>query len=60
MFTHWLSPEESCVADVLAHLKSRLGEKVTPGADLRLLELFYSKIYKVSHRWSFGGHLVVV
>jgi len=40
-------PNESCVADVLADLKGRLGEKLTPGADLRLLELFYSKIYKV-------------
>jgi ubiquitin carboxyl-terminal hydrolase 7 len=40
-------PRESCVADLLAELRHRLGDKVTPGLELRLLELWYSKIYKV-------------
>ena len=40
-------PRDCCVADALTELRAKLGDKVTPGRELRLLELFYSKIYKV-------------
>lgn len=40
-------PRESCVRDVLEELRGRLGNKVTPGAKMRFMETYLSKIYKV-------------
>ena len=40
-------PKNATVQDVLEEIKSQLGDKVGPDRKLRLLELFYSQIYKV-------------
>lgn len=40
-------PRESTVSDVLTELRKQLGEKGSPTGELRMLEVFYSKIYKV-------------
>mgnify|MGYP005705759787 CR=1 FL=1 len=40
-------PKESCVTDVLSELCRQLGPDVTITRPLRLLEVFYHKIYKV-------------
>jgi hypothetical protein len=39
-------PRDSCVADVLKELGSRLGEEYA-GQQLRLLGLYHSRIYRV-------------
>lgn len=39
-------PRDACVGDVLGELASRLGEE-HKGRQLRLLEVYHSKIYKV-------------
>ncbi len=43
-------PKDSCVTDVLDALSQQLPEDKRPAA-LRLLEVFYSKIYKVPFRY---------
>ena len=44
---HLRLPKNATVKDVLDELRSQLGDKVQAHTKLRLLELFYSQIYKV-------------